>query len=184
MKWLWAALGVVVLVVVWTLIKPVQQGKDGVPLEPQGRVEKPLDIPAWDAPQKALPPNREPIPQSSATDPGQDDRVINIGEPMDPDDPSTWPQPENTEVINIGEPMDPDDPSTWPQPENNEVINIGEPMDPDDPSTWPQSENTEVINIGEPMDPDDPSTWPQPENTEVINIGEPMDPDDPSTWDR
>ena len=159
MKWLWAALGVVVLVVVWTLIKPVQQGKDGVPLEPQERVEKPLDIPAWDAPQKAPPPNREPIPQPSAPDPGQDDGVINIGEPMDPDDPSTWPQPENTEVINIGEPMDPDDPSTWPQPENTEVINIGEPMDPDDPSTWPQPENTEVINIGEPMDPDDPSTW-------------------------
>ena len=90
MKWLWAALGVVVLVVVWTLTKPVQQGKDGVPLEPQGRVEKPLDIPAWDAPQKAPPPNREPIPQSSAPDPGQDDGVINIGEPMDPDDPSTW----------------------------------------------------------------------------------------------
>ena len=64
------------------------------------------------------------------------DSVINIGEPMDLDDPSTWPQPENTEVINIGEPMDPDDPSTWPEPENTEVINIGEPMDPDDPSTW------------------------------------------------
>jgi hypothetical protein len=29
---------------------------------------------------------------------------------MDPDDPSTWPQSENTEVINIGEPMDPGDP--------------------------------------------------------------------------
>ena len=87
--------------------------------------------------------------------------VINIGEPMDPDDPSTWPQSENTEVINIGEPMDPDDPSTWPQPENTEVINIGAPMDPDDPSTWPQSQNTEVTNIGEPMDPDDPSTWPR-----------------------
>ena len=64
------------------------------------------------------------------------DRVINIGEPMDPDDPSTWPQSERTEVINIGEPMDPGDPSTWPQSESAEVINIGEPMDPDDPVTW------------------------------------------------
>ena len=54
--------------------------------------------------------------------------------------PQLWPQPKNTEVINIGEPMDPDDPSTWPQPESTEVINIGEPMDPDDPSTWPQPE--------------------------------------------
>ena len=86
-------------------------------------------------------------------------------------------------VVNIGEPMDPDDPATWPVNENTEVINIGEPMDPDDPSTWPVDENTEVINIGEPMDPDDPSTWPVDDNTEVINIGEPMDPDDPSTWD-
>ena len=108
--------------------------------------------------------------------------VINIGEPMDPDDPSTWPVNENTEVINIGEPMDPDDPSTWPVDENMEVINIGEPMDPDDPSTWPVDENTEVINIGEPMDPDDPPMWDQPNDTKVINIGEPMDPDDPSTW--
>ena len=78
------------------------------------------------------------------------DGVIHIGEPMDPDDPLTWSQPENIEVINIGEPMDPDDPSIWPQPENTEIINIGEPMDPDDYSTWPQAENTEVINIGSP----------------------------------
>ena len=111
------------------------------------------------------------------------DGVINIGEPMDPDDSSTWAVDENTEVINIGEPMDPDDPSTWAVDENTEVINIGEPMDPDDPSTLPVDENTEVINIGEPMDPDDPLTWPIDENTAVVNIGEPMDPDDPSTWD-
>ena len=110
------------------------------------------------------------------------DNVISIGEPMDPDDPSTWPQSETTEVINIGEPMDPDDHSTWPQSDSTEVINIGEPMDPDDPSTWLQADNFKVINIGEPMNPDDPSTWPQSESTEVINIGPPMDPDDPSTW--
>ena len=110
-----------------------------------------------------------------------DSSVLSIGEPMDPDDPSTWPQSENAEVINIGEPLDPDDPSTWPQSDSTEVINIGEPMDPDDPSTWPQSDSTEVINVGEPMDPDDPSTWPQSQSTEVINIGEPMDLDDPST---
>jgi hypothetical protein len=41
-------------------------------------------------------------------------RVINIGELMDPDDLSTWPQSDNTEVINIGEFMDPDDPLAWP----------------------------------------------------------------------
>ena len=109
----------------------------------------------------ALPSTSVPTQDMRATPDENDSRVINIGEPMDPDDPSTWPQSDSTEVINIGEPMDPDDPSTWPQSESTEVINIGEPMDPDDPSTWPRSDSNEVINIGLPMDPDDPSTWPQ-----------------------
>ena len=108
--------------------------------------------------------------------------VINIGAPMDPDDPSTWPETNNTQVVNIGEPMDPDDPSTWPEANNTEVVNIGEPMDPNDPSTWPETETTVVVNIGEYMAPDEPATWPEPENREVVNIGEPMDHDDPETW--
>lgn len=106
--------------------------------------------------------------------------VSNVGEPMDPDEPWTWPL--NTEFRNIGEPMDPDDASTWPQPRSTEIIYIGDPMDPDDSSTWPQPQSTETIYIGEPMNPDDPSTWPQPETSELINIGDPMDPDDPNTW--
>ena len=189
MKWLWAAAGVVAVVWGWAALTPTDIPEPAEPfaieapkktLEPASGLGESSsgDYAMPDAEGSALVPI-----ESEAPVPDDRDQVINIGEPMDPDDPSTWPQPENTEVINIGEPMDPDDPSTWPQPENTEVINIGEPMDPDDPSTWPQPENTEVINIGEPMDPDDPSTWPQPENTEVINIGEPMDPDDPSTWD-
>ena len=89
------------------------------------------------------------------------DQIIIIGEPMDPLDPFTWPQPENTDMIIIGEPIDPLDPSTWPQPENTDVIIIGEPIDPLDPFTWPHPENTDVIIIGEPMDPDDPYTWPR-----------------------
>ena len=105
--------------------------------------------------------------------------VINIGPPMDPDDPSSWAEPESTELVNIGPPMDPDDPSTWPQLVDGAVVNIGEPMDPDDPSTWSRSEAKVPINIGELMDPDDPSTWSQPSNTEVINIGEYIDPDNP-----
>ena len=193
MKWLWAAIAGVALVLVWQGLSPRFTGSDSADadagastraseLAPDAASNKALEGVEQDEPQKVEIPDATPVPQPESAE-DSEDGVINIGEPMDPDDPSTWPQPENTEVINIGEPMDPDDPSTWPQPENTEVINIGEPMDPDDPSTWPQPENTEVINIGEPMDPDDPSTWPQPENTEVINIGEPMDPDDPSTWD-
>ena len=53
----------------WILIKSVQQAAGGVPLEPKEFVDKPHDIPAWDAPQKALSPNPEPIPQLSAPDP-------------------------------------------------------------------------------------------------------------------
>ena len=188
MKWLLGAAILVGAVWLWTLQglsdAPDKSLKSALEAQPEKAPE-----PVW----QAMPDDRDnAMAEPARMDQSQDsapvseradkDEVINIGEPMDPDDPSTWPQPENTEVINIGEPMDPDDPSTWPQSENTEVINIGEPMDPDDPSTWPQSENTEVINIGEPMEPGDSSTWPQPENTEVINIGEPMDPDDPSTW--
>ena len=193
MKWLWAAVAGVALVLVWQGVSSLFTGSYSADadagaatgtseLAPEAASTKALEGVEWDEPQRVQLPDPTPVPQPESAE-GLEDGVINIGEPMDPDDPSTWLQPENTEVINIGEPMDPDDPSTWPQPENTEVINIGEPMDPDDPSTWPQPENTEVINIGEPMDPDDPSTWPQPKNTEVINIGEPMDPDDPATWD-
>ena len=189
MKWLIAAAILVGAVWLWTLQGPADAPDQSLKSVLEAQPEK-GPAPVW----KPMPADgSKAVAEPVRVDQGQDlqpapemadqDEVINIGEPMDPDDPSTWPQPENTEVINIGEPMDPDDPSTWPQPENTEVINIGEPMDPDDPSTWPQPENTEVINIGEPMDRDDPSTWPQSENTEVINIGKPMDPDDPSTWD-
>ena len=168
MKWLWAALAGVALVLVWQGVSPLLTGSGSADQgasatsPPESASEaastKALEGVEWDEPQKVQIPDPTPVPQPNADD-GLEDGVINIGEPMDPDDPSTWPQPENTEVMNIGEPMDPDDPSTWPQSENAEVINIGEPMDPDDPFTWPQPENTEVINIGEPMDPDDPSMW-------------------------
>ena len=189
MKWLLGAAILVGAVWLWTLQGPADAPDQGLKSVLEAQPEKAPE-PFWQAtPDDSgnamdQPARMDQSQDSAPVSEGADrDQVINIGEPMDPDDPSTWPQPENTQVINIGEPMDPDDPSTWPQPENTEVINIGEPMDQDDPSTWPQPENTEVINIGEPMDPDDPSAWPQPESTEVINIGKPMDPDDPSTWD-
>ena len=135
-----------------------------------------------DSVQESLPAEASEAPSIEPTE--IEDTAIDIGEPMHPDDPFTWPQIDNTEVTNIGEPMDPYDPSTWPQSDNTEVINIGEPMDPYDPSTWPDSDSMEVINIGEPMDPYDPSTWPQSGNTEVINIGESMDLDNLYVWPR
>ena len=169
MKWLWAAVAGVALVLVWQGVSSLFTGSDSADinasastrtseLAPEATSTEALEGVEWDELQRVEIPDPTPVPQPDSAE-DSEDGVINIGEPMDPDDPSTWPQPENTEVINIGEPMDPDDPSTWPQSENTEVINIGEPMDPDDPYTWSQPENTEVINIGEPMDPDDPSTW-------------------------
>ena len=53
---------------------------------------------------------RAPSPEVSAyseVEPA-DAGAINIGEPMDPDDLSNWPESENTEVINIGERVDAD----------------------------------------------------------------------------
>ena len=122
MKWLWAALGGVALVLVWQGVSPLFTGSDpadesaGATSPPESASKAPstrsLEGIGWDEPQKVQIPDPTPVPQPDSAE-GSADGVINIGEPMDPDDPSTWPQPENTEVINIGEPMDPDDPSTW-----------------------------------------------------------------------
>ena len=164
MKWIWIVLGLTSAMVMWTVIKPLDQAPDLVvapaPVPPVPS-ERQFEAPETQT-DVASPPSQLPaVGSTDELDVDDKDRVINIGEPMYPDDSSNWSQSESTEVINIGEPMDPDDPSNWSQSESTEVINIGDPMDPDDPSTWPQSKSTEVINIGEPMDPNDPSTWPQ-----------------------
>ena len=106
-------------------------------------------------------------------------KVVIIGEQMDPDDPSLWPQTKNIQASSIGEPMDPDGPWVWPPANSSGSINIGEFMDPDDPLIGPRTKSTEFINIGESMDPDDPLIWPYTKSIEIINLGEPMDPDDP-----
>ena len=185
MKWLLVA--VILVGAVWWMISareeaPLSEVPLALPAAPTDPLSNQAEIDPTRAGEQTEAEAIEEVVAEEVNDLDQGG-VINIGEPMDPDDPSTWPVDENTEVINIGEPMDPDDPSTWPMDENTDMVNIGEPMDPDDPSTWPVDENTEVINIGEPMDPDDPLIWPIDDNTAVINIGEPMEPDDPSTWD-
>ena len=186
MKWLLVA--VILVGAVWWMISareeaPLSEAPLPSPAAPFERSSNEAEIDPASAGEQAEAEAIKEVVAEETIDLDQEG-VINIGKPMDPDDPSTWPADENTEVINIGEPMDPDDPSTWPMDGNIEVINIGEPMDPDDPSTWLMDENTEVINIGEPMDPDDETTWFQRESTEILNIGEPMDPDDPFTWPR
>ena len=107
-------------------------------------------------------------------------RVINIGEPFEPNDPSTWPQAKDAEVISIGAPLTADELSTWGSEVSSEVIKIGDPIDPNDTISWPQSESNQVINIGMPLDPDYPLTSPADDSAEVINIGDPIDPDAPS----
>ena len=111
MRWI---LGAAALVgAIWLLISkqeltPAHEAPSPAVITPQ---EAPLsEFPAEETVVTAQP--AEAVPKQAAPD-RDDNGVINIGEPMDPDDPSTWPQPENTEIINIGEPMDPGDPYTW-----------------------------------------------------------------------
>ncbi|MDB4048708.1 hypothetical protein N9485_00720 [Luminiphilus sp.] len=139
MKWIAMLLGLTAAIVTWTVIQPLDQAP--------AVVVTPASIPPVSTEHQAEATDTSIDAASSLSQPP----VVELTDEFDGDD--------KDRVINIGEPMDPDDPSTWPQSESTQVINIGEPMDPDDPYTWPQSERTEVINIGEPMDPDDPSTW-------------------------
>ena len=116
MKWLWAAAGVVAVVWGWAALIPA-------------------DAPAPAEPFVTKVPAKAPEPasglgESSSSDHAMPDAEGSTLAPIEAEAPAT---DDRDQVINIGEPMDPDDPSTWPQPENTEVINIGEPMDPDDP---------------------------------------------------
>ena len=148
---------------------------------PNSTTAVPLSGKAFQLDQRAVDAGKEKTFHDSSlvNDDAGDDfvgRVYIIGEPVDPEDPSTWPPPENTEVFIIGEPVDPEDPSTWPPPENTEVFIIGDPVNPEDPSTWPPPENTEVFIIGDPVDPEDPIAWPTIGDEEVFIIGDPVDP--------
>ena len=138
MKWLLVA--VILVGAVWWMISareeaPVSEAPLASPAKPSDPLSNRAEIDPTRAGEQAEAEAIKEMVAEEVIDLDQDG-VINIGEPMDPDDPSTWPVDENTEVINVGEPMAPDDPTIWPQRESTEVINIGEPMDPDDPSTW------------------------------------------------
>ena len=86
MKWSLTAIGVVVAVAVWTLREPVvgpsapslPASSDDLPsfFEPEPEAESLIE----------MTPRPEVVP-ASEVEPA-DDGVINIGEPMDPDDPS------------------------------------------------------------------------------------------------
>lgn len=137
MKWFLTAIAMVIAVAIRTsqesgveplthLPLPISNKNMPSAIAPESMIESSLDM--------APPPEVPNFSKAEQADGG----VINIGEPMNPDDLYAWSQQDNTEVINIGEPMDPDVPSTWSEPENTEPINIGEPIDPDDPAAWYQ----------------------------------------------
>ena len=93
MKWIAVLLGLIAALVTWTVIKPLDQGP--------ALVVTPASVPPVSAEQQAeatetltdvaSPPSQPQVVEPTDEFGGDDqDRVINIGEPMDPDDPSTW----------------------------------------------------------------------------------------------
>ena len=93
MKWIAVLLALTAALVTWTVIKPLDQAPAVVIM--------PASVPPVSGEQQAeatetltdvaSPPSQPPVVERSDEFGGDDqDRVINIGEPMDPDDPSTW----------------------------------------------------------------------------------------------
>lgn len=103
--------------------------------------------------------------------------IIEIGEPIDPQDSAVWSTSEDNTVINIGEMIDPDDPLVWSEDRTREVVNIGEPVDPGDPAQWSVDRSLEPISIGEYTHPQDAAAWFVDYADDGIDIGEPLDPE-------
>ena len=98
MKWLWAAIAGVALVLVWQGLSPRFTGSDAPDVDagastlaselaPEATSTKAVEGVEWGEPQRVEIPDPTPVPQPAES---SEDGVINIGEPMDPDDPSTW----------------------------------------------------------------------------------------------
>lgn len=103
---------------------------------------------------------------------------INIGHPLDPDAPWTWPQDGGEDLIEIGHPVDPDDTSMI-QYDASKVISIGEELDPDNYTAWPVGKNQTEFSLGEQLDLDDEQSWLKYEQEEARDIGSPVDPNPP-----
>ena len=99
MRWLWAAIAGVALVLVWQGLNPLFRGSDPADVDagastpaselaPEATSTKALEGVEWDEPQRAQILEPTPEPQRESAE-GSEDGVINIGEPMDPNDPST-----------------------------------------------------------------------------------------------
>ncbi|MBT6038367.1 MAG: hypothetical protein HOH17_03805, partial [Halieaceae bacterium] len=95
MKWIAVLLGLTAALVTWTVIKPLDQGPAVMvtpasvpPVSAEHQAEAKETLTA-----AASPPSQPQVVERTDEFGGDDqDRVINIGEPMDPDDLYTWPQ--------------------------------------------------------------------------------------------
>ena len=103
--------------------------------------------------------------------------IIEIGEPIDPQDSAVWSTSEDNTVINIGEMIDPDDPLVWSADRNREAVNIGELVDPGDPATWSVDQSVEPVSIGDYTHPTDGAEWFVDYGADGIDIGESLDPE-------
>ena len=88
MKWLLTAIAVVVAVAVWSLCESVVEPSTlSLPASSDEMLSFVESEPEGESlTEMAPPPEVYPVSEAEPADDG----VINIGEPMDPDDPSTW----------------------------------------------------------------------------------------------
>lgn len=182
MKWLLSATFLVGAV--WFLASG-DGAPDGSPLATKSLLESkressdgPQSVPVGIDSQSTLPElNADPNEVTESGEADLESQIIEIGEPIDPEDPSAWSISDANEVVSVGDPIDPEDPAAWSVDRNNEVVNIGEYIDPEDPAAWTVDRSVEVINIGDYVSPEDAATWSVDHSVENINIGEPLDPE-------
>jgi len=94
--------------------------------------------------------------------------------------------PPTTTVVNIGEPLDADNPPLETASLSGNVINIGPPMDVDDSTPDSTSIPDTVISIGPALDAggnagedtDGPGITPAGTSTEIVSIGEAISADE------
>lgn len=107
MRWLIGAACIVAAAVVWVSLQPSQELASMT-----GNIEAPAPIYQAIAPvvthsQPEAPANigfEQAVEADDRAEPSQE--VVNIGPPMDVNDPTTWPKPPVSEPVNLGEPMD------------------------------------------------------------------------------
>jgi len=91
--------------------------------------------------------------------------LVEIGPPLNADEPAQWTQEEYRQEINIGPPLNADEPAQWTQEEYGQEIDIGLSRSAD---TWTYHEDSEL----KPIDTEKESSEVYPD---IIEIGPEMD---------